>query len=118
MSLTYENFCTPADVLAYKRVKRVSMKVARVGREVAAEMVGGALPTEGKEFVETAKGKYRLSLGGNSDNTTEQAAHARMHAETIVMGDRWELGRFFGIHGLNPRACTAQWLAEVRRRLV
>jgi len=114
--LTYQNFCTPEDAAAYKRVKRISMRVATVGREVACEMVGGVIG-EGKEFVETHRGVFRLSLGQNADNSTEQAAHARMRAQPVSMGNRVELVRFFSIHGLPGGKTSAQWLVEVRKRL-
>lgn len=118
MSLTYANFCSAADVAAYKRVKAISMRVAHVGRQVAAEMVNGTLAADGsKEFIETSHGKFRLSMGTNADNSTEQAAHERMNAQPVAMGERAELGRFFAMHGLNAARATQQWLFEVRRRL-
>jgi hypothetical protein len=117
--MRYEEFFSPADVAAYKRVKRGSMRLAGIARQIVAEMTGGQIEDGGrsaKEFLHTQCGKFRLSLRDNSDNTTEQAAHRRMGVTPVVMDESGMLG-FFRLHGLDPAEAYSFLYAETRRRL-
>lgn len=120
MKLTYEDFFDSPDVATYKRVKRGTMALARIGRDVAAEIVRGEIgdgTRSGKEFVRTRVGLYRLSFGSNSDNTTERAAHQRMGAKLIVMGDSDQMIAFFDEHVHEPEDVYRLWLRMVREGL-
>jgi hypothetical protein len=98
--VNYEQFFPASDVATFKRVKRGQQRLARVGREVAASMVGGKIHGYGKEFVTTEHGVYRLAQQANSDNSTERAAHDEMGVVTVIMGDPGELDAFFQQHGV------------------
>lgn len=75
-------------VATFKEVKLASMQLARVVREVIAHELGGTLPEKGKQFLTTRQGVFRLAARPNSDNTTEQLAHARMGARTVQVFGR------------------------------
>ncbi len=121
MSVTYEDFATEEDVAAFKRMVGLQQNLAHVMRETAALMVGGVLlpkSGKGKEFVRTQHGLYRLSVGDNADNTTEQAAHARMGAVPVVMGDEKQMGDWLVLHGrLSRIGAYADFLDRVRARV-
>jgi hypothetical protein len=70
--------CGSEKVAAFKEVKRTSMRLAGVVREVVAEELGGSLPPSGKQFLTTSRGTWRLAARANSDNSTERAAHRSM----------------------------------------
>jgi hypothetical protein len=113
--MTYEDFCSAEDVATYKRVKRLTMRLGRVGRECAADIVHGDIGAN--EVVRTRKGLYRLSVAGNSDNTTERFAHAQMGARAVVMGDEEAMTEWFALHGLDGPAAYARFRAAVRAEL-
>lgn len=99
---TYEDFFEKADVATYKRVKRGTMNLARVSREVIAGMVGGSLTQlddSKKEYLDTRLGRYRLAMSHNSDNRTEMREHERLGATVIAIGDPGEMEAFFEAHG-------------------
>lgn len=103
----------------YKRVKRGTMILAGIQREILAELTSGRIGDDGrskKEFLTTEHGRFRLCSGTNSDNTTETAAHDRMHADTVVMEGE-SLKAFFELHGLLPGPTLVYFLAETRKRL-
>lgn len=97
-------------VAAFKEVKRASMRLAEVVRQVVAEELEGQLPVRGKQFLQTARGTWRLASKGNSDNTTEDQAPRRMGATSVqvfgtLSGVRRERGwitvaRLYEIHGV------------------
>ena len=73
------------------------MRLARVVRETIAADLHGTLPINGKQFLTTESGVFRLASRGNSDNTTEQAVHQQMGARTVqVFGDLSPTGRAQG----------------------
>lgn len=118
--LTYADFFSADDVDTYRRVKRGSMNLARVAREVVAEMVGGRIVQEDdsrKEYMTTRRGRFRLAMSHNSDNETERREHARLHAEIVVMGDSDAMGEFFARHGLDGRFSVLAMRAAIRSRL-
>lgn len=105
--MTYEDFFEADEVATFKRMKKAQMELAGIARGIAAVMVGGTVlgnpgggPGKGKEFVRTSLGLYRLSIGPNADNTTEQAAHERMGAVCVVMGDESGMRAWFRLHGI------------------
>lgn len=116
--MNYEDFFDGEDIAAYKRVKRGTMIIARVAREIAAEMVDGEILRTGKEFVHTSEGMFRLAMAENSDNSTEQVAHMEMGAKTVIMGSRAEMRWFFSIHGLQPGRAVNRFYREIERRIV
>ena len=76
------------EVATFKQVKLNSMRLADVVRHVIADELGGSLPKSGQQFLTTGRGVFRLAPRDNSDNTTEQQAHAEMGAKTVqVFGD-------------------------------
>lgn len=86
--------CGSRKVASFKDVKRTSMRLAKVVREVVAEELQGDLPASGKQFLQTPRGTWRLASRGNSDNTTEDQAHRRMGAISVqVFGDLSPLRR-------------------------
>lgn len=115
--MTYEDFCTAEDVAAYKRVKRIAMRIADVARGEAAAMVGGRVESEHKQFVVTRRGVYRLAMAHNSDNSTERGAHDLAGAETVVMGDEDEMTAFFRRHGVDPDGAYDRFQERVRAAL-
>jgi hypothetical protein len=94
----YEDFFDPAEVETFLMVKRGQQVLASVVREELAVLVGGQLDHDGKEFLHTSEGVFRVALRSNSDNTTERAAHRRMGVETLNAGDLTELGVFLVRH--------------------
>jgi hypothetical protein len=67
----------------YKEVHLMQMRLARLVKLVIADDLGGEMPSTGKQYLSTRKGLFRLAARGNSDNTTEQAAHARAGAQIV-----------------------------------
>jgi transposase len=67
----------------YKDVHLTQMRVARLVKLVIAGDLDGVLPTTGKQYLSTRRGLFRLAARGNSDNTTEQAAHRRAGAQIV-----------------------------------
>lgn len=102
--------CGARNVVAFKDVKRTSMRLADVVRHVVAEELAGELPATGKRFLFTERGTWRLASRANSDNTTEDTAHRRMGATTVqVFGELSALRReqgwitiaeLYDIHGV------------------
>jgi hypothetical protein len=80
--------CGPSELATFKHVHRMSMRLARVVKEVIAEELHGELPSKGKQFLETPRGRWRLATRANSDNTTEEQAHRQMGAHLVqVFGE-------------------------------
>jgi hypothetical protein len=98
--MNYEDYFTDEDVATFRRVKKGTMNLATVAREAVAEMVGGTVLPDGKEFVRTRLGLYRLAMARNSDNSTERGAHDAAGVVTVVMGDDEEMREFFARHGV------------------
>ena len=111
-------------VATFKEVKLTSMRLARVVREVIADDLQGSLPAAGKQFLTTREGLFRLAARGNSDNTTERLAHARMGARTVQVfgnlsatrrGQGWmTVEDLYALHGVRFNAPTM--LSKVVRR--
>jgi hypothetical protein len=70
-------------VNTYKEVHLTQMRLARFVKLVIADDLAGQLPVSGKQYLSTRKGLFRLAARGNSDNTTEQAAHRRAGAQIV-----------------------------------
>jgi len=113
--VNYEDFFDEDEVMTYKRVKRGTMILARVARDIAADMVQGTIYGSGKEFVHTTQGMFRLAMAENSDNSTEQIAHTEMGAVTIIMGSRYQMRQFFKGHGLNSTRAYNEWYRRVQQ---
>lgn len=107
----YEDFFTPDEVAVFRMVKRGQMMLAAIVREELAELVGAG-SREGKDFLYTGVGVFRVALRHNSDNTTERGLHDRLHVETVNVGDPVELELFLLRHG-HP-----SWDADTLRRRV
>lgn len=114
--MNYDDFFPEADVATFRRVKRGQMKLAEVARAVVAEMCQGTVLPDGKEFVRTRRGLFRLAMAANSDNSTERAAHDDMGVTTVVMGDDAELERFFQRHGVNDGLRRFRRMVRARLR--
>jgi hypothetical protein len=122
--VNYKDFFDPDEVETFKRVKGGSMRLARVGRTIAAEMVGGTLPkgrvdrtTSAKEYVRTSQGVFRLAMSHQSDNKTEMREHDRLGAKVVVMGDDVLMGGFFAMHGLLAGVALAEFKRRIRNEL-
>lgn len=102
--------CGERKVGAFKEVKRTSMRLARVVRRVIADDLGGSLPTTGKQFLTTDRGKWRLAAKANTDNSTEEEAHRQLGARFVqvfgeVADDRRARGwigvdELYALHGV------------------
>lgn len=117
--LRYENLLPADDVATYKRVKRWTMALASDARAIVAEIVGGTIGDDGrsrKEFVQTARGKFRISMGHMSDNSTEVAAHERMGVRTVHLDEPDEVVAFFEEHGVSGRDAYTALVRRLRRR--
>lgn len=117
--LRYENLLPAADVETYKRVKRWTMALASDARAIVAEIVGGTIGDDGrsrKEFVQTSRGKFRISMGHMSDNSTEVAAHERMGVRTVHLDEPDEVVAFFEEHGVSGREAYTALVRRLRRR--
>lgn len=114
--MTYEDFISASDVATFKRVKRAQMRLATVARHTAAHMVGGHVASEGKEFVTTKLGVYRLAMTSRSDNNTEKREHDRLGAKTIYMGNDEMMHEFFTAHGWT--GLTVGLTVHLYRRLI
>ena len=102
--MKYEDFFSSGDVASFKRVTKGTMQLARVAREIACEMVNGNISTQGKEFVITEQGTFRLAMAENSDNTTEALINDQLGAIPIVMTDDEVMREFFQVHGVGSNA--------------
>jgi hypothetical protein len=89
-------------VNTYKEVHLTQMRLARLVKLVIADDLGGQLPSSGKQYLSTRKGLFRLAARGNSDNSTEQAAHARAGAQIV---------QIFG--NLSPLRQAQGWMTVV-----
>lgn len=107
----YEDFFTPDEVAVFRMVVRGQMMLAGIVREELAELVGGAFH-DGKEFLYTEQGAFRVALRHNSDNTTERGLHDRLRVETVNVSDPVELELFLMRHG------RPSWDADTLRRRV
>lgn len=113
--ITYADFFSAKDVATFRRVKLGQMKLSRTARRVLTEMVGGEISQNGKEFVTTEHGVWRLAMAENSDNTTERASYERLGVELVVMGDREQVRHFLRLHGSEQTYGT--FIKRVRNRL-
>jgi hypothetical protein len=117
--------CGPEKVAAFKEVKRSSMQLAGVVREVVADELAGSLPPNGKQFLTTSRGTWRLAARANSDNSTERAAHRSMGVGLAqVFGEvpdqrrteGWiDVADLYDLHGV--RFDQGRLLRKVARRL-
>lgn len=115
--ILYETLLRHEDVVVYKRVKRQTMALAHDARTILAEMVGGTLgdgSRSNKEFVNTPRGRWRVSMGYMSDNSTEAAAHARMGVRLLHLSDPAEVKVFLRTHGLEPRSAYITLVARLK----
>ena len=120
--MNYEDFCTPDEVETFKRVKRRQMRLARVARAAAVNVlrsynIAAEISGQGKEFVRTGHGLYRLAMAHNSDNQTEEREHAYLGATPVVMGDSGEMMEFFQTHGIYGALTSASALAAFHREI-
>ncbi len=118
--ITWEEFFTAEEAETTKRVRRGQQQLGPLAREWIAGAVGGSIgdgSRSAKQFVNTRCGRYRISLSKDGDNTTEMAAHERMHVTTVRVEDVDEMCEFFAEHGL-PGPMTYSALREhLRGRL-
>lgn len=115
--IRYENLLPEHDVQTYKRVKRWTMNLAHDARAILADLVGGTVGDGGrsrKEFLQTPRGSWRVSMGSNSDNTTERAAHERMGVKTLHLDEQEEVLAFLEEHGLPPRVAYEALVRRLR----
>jgi hypothetical protein len=101
--IRWEEFFTEAEVEATKRVRRGQQQLGPLARKWIADVVGGTIgdgDRSAKQFVNTSRGRYRISLSIDGDNTTETAAHERMGVETIAVEDMEAMCAFFTAHEL------------------
>jgi hypothetical protein len=123
--LTYEDFISDADAGVYKRVKWVSMHLARIGREEVVSLlrergcdarIGDPVNQSGKQFVVTPRGIYRLTFGTRSDNSTELAAHVRMGVHSIDFSSEINRREFWSWH-LPGAQVDEEFVTAVRTRV-
>lgn len=113
--IRYESFVAADDVRTYRRVKAVTMGLADEARKVIAGMVEGSIgdgTRSSKQFVQTARGSYRI--GASADNTTATAAHDRMGVQAVKLDDPADLLAFFDEHGLDARAAYDQLVRRLQ----
>lgn len=120
--MRYEDFCTEAEIATYKRVKVRSMRLARIARHAAVDVLharyGEATVGEaGAEYVETRRGRFRLAMAKNSDNTTEAREHSRRGVRTVVMSDDDQMRAFFAEHEFDGDQALAQFHHRVKARM-
>lgn len=112
--IVWEEFFTRSEVETTKRVRRGQQQLGPLARKWIAARVGGTIGDGGrsaKQFVNTPRGKFRVSLSVDGDNTTEMAAHERMGAEAVAVEDVQAMVEFFSAHDL-PGWETYQELRE------
>jgi hypothetical protein len=78
--MTYEDFCNPYDVMAFKRVKASQQILADKARSLIVQWYPDAFVTSrGKQFVHMPDGtSWRVKINSRSDNSTEEIAHKQM----------------------------------------
>lgn len=97
----YERLCTQEQVDNFTFVRRLQQRAADVCREILAEMVEGEIRDPngtGKQFLWTRRGLFRIATSRLADNSTEDAAHRRLGAETLNVDDDKALQAFFEEH--------------------
>ena len=99
--IKWEDEFSPTQVESYKLVKLGLMARAHVARVWIAETLGGDLGVQGRDYVRTPLGIFRICMNYNSDNRTEQRAHEESQAVSIHVDDPEEMISFFKAHGLN-----------------
>ena len=93
--------CGQEKVDNFVEVKRMSMRLAAETKKMIAADLGGTIPLKGKQFLTTNLGQWRLASSFNSDNTTEQKAHANMGVKTVqIFGEISDSHREKGIINL------------------
>lgn len=120
--MKYEEFIPIEDIVTFQRVKKMQMALARISREVIAELLRpDVLRTpqikQGKEFLKTTEGLFRLANRANSDNTTEEHAHDSLGAEYIDMSDDAALQAFFNRHERSGVVTVEDFKRRVRLKL-
>lgn len=114
--LSYEEFFTDDEIDTFRRVKLGQMRLAEIARSVIVEMVNGRIGN-GKHFIETPVGRFRMALRWNSDNETERRDNDRLRAELVVMGDNEELAVFFRRHLLDESMALIEFHERVREAM-
>lgn len=112
--------CGSQEYDAYVRVKKVTMLLARAARQVVADDLGGEIQATGKQYVRTSLGLWRVAMGDNSDNSTEQAANDRAGARVVQVCDRPSNGainleELYRLHG--QKVNWIQFLNRLRQEL-
>lgn len=118
--ITWEEFFTAEEAEVTKRVRRGQQQLGPLARRWIAERVGGTIGDGGrsaKQFVNTPRGKYRISLSVDGDNTTETAAHERMGVTTVRVEAVEEMVAFFEEHRLNGVHAYEELREFLRTRL-
>jgi hypothetical protein len=118
--IRWEEFFTGSEVAATKRVRRGQQQLGPLARAWIAARCGGTIgdgSRSAKQFVNTPRGKFRISLSADGDNTTETAAHERMGAETVAVEDVLGMTEFFNDHGLPGRETYQELRAHLHERL-
>lgn len=113
--LGYENFNTPEDVAAYRRVKSRAMHAGRIARRLACEMVEGEIRDHGQEHVFTEHGRFALPPRRNSMNRIQQIAAENAGAQIVVMDDHEQMSAWFRLHGVKNGNRTL--IARVRKAM-
>lgn len=116
--------CGEEAVRAHSVVHTFYARNARIFRDVIARDLNGALSTQGKEFLATKLGRYRVMVGGNGDNSTEARVHEEMGAKIVqALGEispaneergAITLRHLYELHGMELN--DGEFLAKVARR--
>jgi hypothetical protein len=114
----YESFFPLSDVLAFKRVKLGQMRLATVVRQTLASMIPGArIQKHGWEVVITPKGRWRVMMGENSENSIERAAREDAGLKALYVESDEALAEWFDKHGKDGPQSVIDFKKEVRRKL-
>lgn len=101
--IKWEEFFTASEVAATKRVRRGQSALGPLTRTWIAERVGGTIgdgARSAKEFLNTRRGKFAISLSADNLNSTELAAIERMGAVHVAVENVADICEFFTDHGL------------------
>jgi len=114
----YESFFPASDVLAFKRVKLGQMRLATVVRQSLAEMIPGArIQKTGWEIVITPKGRWRVMMGENSENSIERMAREEAGLDALYVENDEALEEWFDKHGKDGSISVREFKKNVRRKL-
>jgi len=115
----YESYFAASDVRAFKRVKLGQMRLATVVRQTLADMIPGArIQKAGWEIVITPKGRWRVMMAENSENSTERAAREEAGLNALHVENEEELKQWFHMHGKNGSRSVSSFKRRVRSKLV